>query len=217
MQKTKGFTLAELVIVLLVIGTLLAILVPRFYRQATNTVDGARIIANFQYIAQAIGNYASDYGKYPRQLSDLNAQSYQYLPEASINGNTLTLDGLVYTYAPSDSACNGGPSLFVSGVPTSAAGSVGVDTQALLSTLWGPSCQVLSPNAYELEGNSAKVKDFRIQTDYRNANNLLVVNIDCQGNNEICNKVREQLNNMYGGNSCPNPPSNGFLNCDLPI
>ncbi len=113
-------------VVMLVIGTLLAILVPRFYRQATNTVDGARIVGNFQYIAQAIGNYASDYGKYPDRLADLNftasgqRRSYQYLPEVSINGNTLTLDGLVYTYASSDSACNGGPSLFVSGVPTEA-------------------------------------------------------------------------------------------------
>ncbi len=124
MQRTKGFTLSELMIVVLVIGILLALLVPRFYRQATNTVDGGRIIANFQYIAQAIGNYASDYGKYPGRLADLNftasgqRRSYQYLPEVSINGNTLTLDGLDYTYAPSDSACNGGPSLFVSGVPT---------------------------------------------------------------------------------------------------
>jgi general secretion pathway protein G len=76
MQRTKGFTLVELMIVVLVISTLLAILVPRFYRQATNTVDGARIVGNFQYIAQAIGNYASDNGQYPRQLSDLNFKSY---------------------------------------------------------------------------------------------------------------------------------------------
>jgi prepilin-type N-terminal cleavage/methylation domain-containing protein len=120
MQKVKGFTLAELMVVVLVIGTLLAILVPRFYRQATNTVDGARIVGNFQYIAQAISNYASDYGKYPRQLADLNAQSYQYLPEVRINGNTIRLDGLDYTYVFSDSACNGGPSLSVSDVPTEA-------------------------------------------------------------------------------------------------
>lgn len=105
-------------VVVLVIGTLLAILVPRFYRQATNTVDGARIVANFQYIAQAIGNYASDYGQYPRQLSDLNKESYKYLPEVSISGNTITLDGLTYNYVSRDGACNGGPSLFVSGVPT---------------------------------------------------------------------------------------------------
>jgi prepilin-type N-terminal cleavage/methylation domain-containing protein len=120
MQSRKGFTLVELMIVVLVIGTLLAILVPRFYRQATNTVDGARIVANFQYIAQAIGNYALDKGQYPRWLSDLNAQSYKYLPEVSISGNTITLDGLDYNYIFSDSACNGGPSLFVSGLPTEA-------------------------------------------------------------------------------------------------
>ncbi|MCI4453361.1 MAG: hypothetical protein JHC25_00245, partial [Thermodesulfobacterium sp.] len=72
------------------------------------------------YITQAIGNYAEDNGKYPKQLSDLNAQSYKYLPEANINGNTITLDGLDYNYVPSDSACGGGPSLSVSGVPTDA-------------------------------------------------------------------------------------------------
>lgn len=43
----------------MLVGTLLAIVVPRFYRQATNTVDGARLIGNFQYVAQAIGNYAT--------------------------------------------------------------------------------------------------------------------------------------------------------------
>jgi len=120
MQSRKGLTLVELMVVVLVIGTILAILVPRFYRQATNTVDGARIVANFQYIAQAIGNYASDYGKYPNMLSDLNTGSYKYLPEVSISGNTITLDGLDYNYMFSDSTCYGGSSLFVSGVPTEA-------------------------------------------------------------------------------------------------
>jgi type II secretory pathway pseudopilin PulG len=48
-------------VVVLLVGALLAIVVPRFYRQATNTVDGARLVGNFQYMAQAIGNYATDY------------------------------------------------------------------------------------------------------------------------------------------------------------
>jgi hypothetical protein len=98
----------------------LAIIVPRFYRQATNTVDGARIVGGFQYIAQAIGNYATDYGRYPNQLADLNAGGYKYLPEVSISGNTITLDGLDYNYVPSDSACGGGASLFVSGLSADA-------------------------------------------------------------------------------------------------
>jgi len=107
-------------VVVLVIGTLLAIVVPRFYRQATNTVDGSRLISSFQYIAQAIGSYATDYGRYPTQLAGLNAGGYKYLPEVSISGNTITLDGLDYNYVPSDSACGGGASLFVSGLSADA-------------------------------------------------------------------------------------------------
>jgi prepilin-type N-terminal cleavage/methylation domain-containing protein len=120
MRYRHGFTLVELMFVVLVVGTLLAIVVPKFYRQATNTVDGARIVGNFQYIAQAIGNYATDYGRYPNQLADLNAGGYKYIPEVSISGNTITLDGLDYNYRPSDSACGGGSSLFISDVPISA-------------------------------------------------------------------------------------------------
>jgi len=120
MGHKKGFTLVELMFVVLVVGTLLAIVVPKFYRQATNTVDGARIVGNFQYIAQAIGNYATDYGRYPNQLADLNAGGYKYIPEVSISGNVVDLDGLAYNYMRSDGACNGGASLFVSDVPLSA-------------------------------------------------------------------------------------------------
>jgi hypothetical protein len=98
------------------------------------------------------------------------------------------------------------------------AGTEGVDTKRLLEALWGPACQILSPNAYTVDDSGfARVKDFGIQTDYQNANNLLVVNIDCQGNNDICQKVQDQLNKMYGGSSCPNPPNNGYLTCNLSI
>ncbi len=164
MKHRRGFTLIELIVVIIVLGVLLAIVVPRLL--------GSTDDANAKLIVKSV-----------KDIRDAVAMA----------------------------------KLKCLGAINSAAGSVGVDTPALLSTLWGPSCQVLSPNAYEIDGTYAKVKDFGIQTDYRNANNLLVVNIDCQGNDRICEKVREQLNNMYGGNSCPNPPSNGFLTCNLQI
>jgi prepilin-type N-terminal cleavage/methylation domain-containing protein len=165
MKHRRGFTLIELIVVVIVLGVLLAIIVPRLLVSTTD--------ANAQLIVKSV-----------KDIRDAVAMAR----------------------------------IKCLGAINSAAGSVGVDTQALLSTLWGPSCQVLSPNAYTVDGSGyARVKDFGIQTDYQNANNLLIVNIDCQGNNEICNKVREQLNNMYGGNSCPNPPSNGFLICNLQI
>jgi len=165
MKHRRGFTLIELIVVVIMLGILLAIVVPRLLG-STNDSNAQLIVKSVKDIRDAVA------------MAKLKCL-------AAIN---------------------------------TAAGSVGVDTQALLSTLWGPSCQVLSPNAFTVDGSGfARVKDFGIQTDYQNANNLLVVNIDCQGNNDICNKVRDQLNTMYGGSSCPNPPNNGFLTCSLSI
>jgi len=165
MRHRRGFTLIELIVVVVILGVLLAIVVPRLL---TSTND-----SNAQLIAKSV-----------KDIRDAVAIAKLKCLEA-IN---------------------------------TAAGSVGYDTQALLSTLWGDSCQVLSSNAYTVDDRGfAKVKDFGIQTDYQNANNVLVVNIDCQGNNDICKKVREQLNSMYGGSSCPSEPANGFLTCNLSI
>jgi len=96
-------------------------------------------------------------------------------------------------------------------------GGNGIDTGGLLPTLWSDRCQVLSQNAFDIDGNGAIVKDFRIQTDYQNANNQLVVYVDCQGNDNICNKVRDQLNTMYGNATCPNPSNGGKITCTLPL
>jgi prepilin-type N-terminal cleavage/methylation domain-containing protein len=164
MRHRRGFTLIELIVVVIVLGVLLAIVVPRLL--------GSTNDANAQLIVKSV-----------KDIRDAVAMA----------------------------------KLKCLGAINSAAGGVGVDTQDLLSTLWGPSCQILSPNAYTVDGSGyARVKDFGIQTDYQNANNRLVVNIDCQGNGEICGKVREQLNSIYG-NVCPTPPSGGFLTCYLPI
>jgi prepilin-type N-terminal cleavage/methylation domain-containing protein len=99
----------------------------------------------------------------------------------------------------------------------SAAGAAGTpDTGQLLQALASTNCQILPQNAYEVdEQNWAKVKDFKIRTDFQNAENNLVVEINCNGNDNICKKTREQLNEIYGGSACPNAPANGLLTCTL--
>jgi len=92
------------------------------------------------------------------------------------------------------------------------------DTQDVLSTLWGSTCQVLPQNAYQVDSeNYAKVKDFGIRTDLKMPTSELDVRINCKGSDSICGKVREQLNEMYGTSVCPNAPSGGILTCSFSI
>jgi prepilin-type N-terminal cleavage/methylation domain-containing protein len=118
-KSYKAFTLAELMAVVLVLGIILAIAVPNLFRQAQNSINGSRIISDFQYITQAIGNYATDHKQYPNDLSDLNPNNgYKYLPDVKASGNQITIDNLTFLYQPQDSDCNGNPSLSVSQLPT---------------------------------------------------------------------------------------------------
>jgi prepilin-type N-terminal cleavage/methylation domain-containing protein len=118
MKSQKAFTLVELMAVVLVIGVILAIAVPRLFRQAENSVNGSQIIADFQYISQAIGNYASDYKKYPNNLSNLNSGGYRYLSDVDISNNQATIDNLTFLYQSQDYDCNNGPSLSTDNLPT---------------------------------------------------------------------------------------------------
>jgi len=165
MRHRRGFTLIELIVVVIILGVLLALVVPKLL--------GSTNDSNAQLIAKSV-----------KDIRDAVAMA------------KIKCLGAINT----------------------AAGPVGDDTQDLLQTLWGSNCQILAVNAYRVdENNYAKVKDFGIKTDYQNANNRLNVVIDCQGNDDICNKVREQLNGMYGGSACPTAPSDGVLNCTFPL
>jgi prepilin-type N-terminal cleavage/methylation domain-containing protein len=112
-HSSRAFTLVELMAVVLVLGIILAIAVPKLFRQAENSISGSQIIADFQYITQAIGNYASDHKQYPNKLSDLNSGGYKYLPDVNISGNQVVIDNLTFYYQASDNNCNGDPSLYV--------------------------------------------------------------------------------------------------------
>ena len=163
MRHRKGFTLIELIVVVIVLGVLLAIVVPRLL-SSTDDANAKLIAKNVKDIRDAVVMAKL------KCLSVLNT-----------------------------------------------AGAAAPDTQQILQALASPNCQILPLDAYEVDAqNYAKVKDFRIQTDFRNADNVLGVVIDCNGNDNICRKVRKQLNEIYGG-VCPTEPANGVLTCTLPL
>jgi type II secretion system protein G len=164
MKHRKGFTLIELIVVVIVLGILLAIIVPRLLG-STDDANAKLIAKNVKDIRDAVA------------MAKLKCLSVVNI-----------------------------------------AGAASPDTQQLLQALASPNCQILPRDAYEVDAqNYAKVKDFRIQTDFRNVDNELDVVIDCNGNNKICEKVRKQLNEIYGGGTCPSAPVNGVLRCTLPL
>jgi prepilin-type N-terminal cleavage/methylation domain-containing protein len=164
-QKEKGFTLIELIAVVIIIGVLLVLVVPKILG-SSNDADAKLITKSVKDIREATA------------MAKLKCL-------AAIN----------------NAGCN----------------SNGADTENLLKTLWGDSCQVMAQNAFDITNNNAMVKDFTIQTDCQNGANSIAVTIGCASNNDICTKVQQQLNAMYGNNACPNAPTNATLNCTLPL
>jgi type II secretion system protein G len=165
MKHRRGFTLIELIVVVVLVGVLMAIVVPRIL-SSTDDANAKLIAKNVKDIRDAVAMAKM------KCLSELNTVG-------------------------------------AAGTP---------DTQQLLQALASNNCQILPQNAYEVDAqNYAKVKDFKFRTDFRNPNNDLVVEIDCNGNDSICGKVRTQLNEIYGGSACPNAPANGVLTCTLSL
>ena len=74
-QGARGFTLIELMVVMAIIGTLLAIVAPRYF----GSVEHARETALKQDLAvmrEAIGQFHGDLGRYPDNLNELVAKRY---------------------------------------------------------------------------------------------------------------------------------------------
>jgi general secretion pathway protein G len=75
MNRAKGFTLVELLVVLAIISLLLTIALPRYF----SSVDKSKEVAlreNLQVLRSGIDKYYADKGEYPAALDDLVNHHY---------------------------------------------------------------------------------------------------------------------------------------------
>ncbi|NOU01064.1 MAG: prepilin-type N-terminal cleavage/methylation domain-containing protein [Gallionella sp.] len=92
MQKhlKHGFTLIELLVVMAIIGTLLTIAVPRYFRSVEKSKE-AVLHQNLALTRQVLDKFYSDNGKYPDSLDDLVTKKYlRSLPYDPITESTTT-------------------------------------------------------------------------------------------------------------------------------
>jgi prepilin-type N-terminal cleavage/methylation domain-containing protein len=166
-KREKGFTLIELIAVVIIMGILLVLVVPK--------ILGSSNDADAKLISKSV-----------KDIRDATAMA-KLKCLATINSAGCSSDG--------------------------------DDTKDLLPALWGNNCQVMPENAFDIDNaaNTAKVKDFTITTDCKNGANKLKVTIKCANNDDICTKVRNQLNTMYGNSTCPTAPTSGTLSCEIPL
>ncbi|MCP2604565.1 type II secretion system GspH family protein [Candidatus Aminicenantes bacterium AH-873-B07] len=86
----KGFTLAELLIVMVLIGILASIAVPQF-RHATRKAKEAVLKENLYVMRKVIDEYYTDKGKYPPSLQALVEEGYlRRIPIDPITGSDKT-------------------------------------------------------------------------------------------------------------------------------
>ena len=74
-RASRGFTLIELLVVMAIIGTLLAIAVPRYFHSLEHARETV-LRQDLSILRDAIDKYNSDLNKYPEKLTDLVEHHY---------------------------------------------------------------------------------------------------------------------------------------------
>lgn len=95
MKNEKGFTLIEMLIVLLIISVLILITIPNVTKHFSS-IDEKGCAAYVQMVQGQVEAYKVDYLKYPT-MQQLKEQGYIKKEAKCPNGNEITLDPLTGT------------------------------------------------------------------------------------------------------------------------
>lgn len=94
--RARGFSLLELVLVVVIIGLVAAIAVPKLSRGAVGTMD-TTVSGNLAVLREAIEHYASEHGGAYPTAANISNQLAQY--SSSTGATSATKDG-TYSYGP---------------------------------------------------------------------------------------------------------------------
>jgi general secretion pathway protein G len=89
-RGARGFTLLELLVVLAIIGTLLSLAAPRYFRSMEKARE-AVLRENLGAIRATLDRFYADNGVYPASLDELVARRYlRQVPEDPLTGSATT-------------------------------------------------------------------------------------------------------------------------------
>jgi len=120
-RSRRGFTLIELLIVMAIIGTLLSIAVPRYFRALEHARETV-LKQDLALLREAIDKYYADLNQYPQNLGDLAEK--QYVRAVPVDPFTRLADS--WTVIQSEDPDHAGIRDLHSGAPTIASDGTAV-------------------------------------------------------------------------------------------
>ncbi|MCF6434943.1 MULTISPECIES: type II secretion system major pseudopilin GspG [Pseudoalteromonas] len=76
LRTNKGFTLVELLIVMVILGLLASVVAPRMFSKVSTAREGTAK-AQMQVLSTALDSYRLDIGYYPKELNELLQSNHQ--------------------------------------------------------------------------------------------------------------------------------------------